>query len=639
MRSPRSRRSPAGLLPGLLIGLLPLGGCGAGLITGVAVASNPDDPVPEPELSVSPVLPLVPAPGTTRTVLVTNAQIAAAAPLRVRLEGAGVGQDQLFPTASGQGGSTLITFTLDTASIASASGDPTAADVPGQLSVFVDDRPVAPAVPVVLARQPRAELVVEPGQQNLFLSPLGGRVLVRVDGLRSTEVAGLQLLVTTPDPAGTSSPPPSTITRLAADVRLEPVIGGTPVISAFVPGSTFPVRANLLVRDPVAGQSTPMDNAFYEPHIALALPAQGPTTGGSLVTLIGTALVPFDFNAPSGPAYAWNDLRLSFEKGELGETPRITEFDMADLRIAESGSDRLVFPMPPSPDGRPGQVDIVLRVTLGGEVVVVRESDIFLFANPDPSFGPRGTVLERLPVTVAPIALDDAPSTDDAPDFVALTDPGGVAFLQLLLGQENGMFQRFAAPRQIGNHEIPAERLPRDLCIGDFDGDAVPDVYIANEGAATAVHHVVLGQRRPLPPLGAVHPVEADPGAWKCRAALFDADTLPDVLLVPGPNAPPGLRPQVRLALDLGAGNVGFAAPIVVPMRSFPYEAIEVADLDGDGNLDIAVVSGTQMKLDVAYGIGNGTFQAAVPLDFAVANYTPDPESLAVGLHACRDGP
>jgi hypothetical protein len=526
-----------------------------------------------------------------------------------------------------------------------AAGDPTAADVQGQLSVFVDGQPVAAAVPVLLAKQPRAELVLGQNQQELFVSPLGERVQMRVHGLRSTEVAGLEVLVTTPDPTTTGTPQ-AMITRLASEVRFELGDGADPVISAFVPGNSFPVRAQLIVRDIEAGQSTAIENAYYRPNIALALPHQGPTTGGSLVTLIGTALVPLDFTVQGTPPFAWDHLVLSFERGAPART---TTLALQDLRTADSGSDHLVFTMPPSPDGRPGQVDIVLRVRLGNVWAEVTAS-LFLFSNPDPFFGPRGTVLERLPVTVAPIVLDRAPSTGDAPDFVALTDPGGVAHLQLLLAQGSGMFQRFAAPRQIGNHENPAERLPRDLCIGDFNGDGIPDVYIANEGAATAVHYVVLGQARPKPPLAVEPgepippvPIDAAPGTWKCRTGFFDGDALPDVLLVPGPNAPPGLQPQVRLARPTLVGELrvpAFTPSLVVPLASFRYEAVEVADLDGDGKTDIAAVSGgTELKLQVAWGRGDGTFDVYAVLPFTIpGGYVPRPDSVAVGLHACRDG-
>ena len=64
------------------------------------------------------------------------------------------------------------------------------------------------------------------------------------------------------------------------------------------------------------------------------------------------------------------------------------------------------------------------------------------------------------------------------------------------------MFQRFAAPRRIGDSEVAEEREPRDLGVGDFDGDGVPDLFVVNAGAGTAVHHLVLGQAAPLPPLG-----------------------------------------------------------------------------------------------------------------------------------------
>ncbi|HEX5054517.1 MAG TPA: FG-GAP-like repeat-containing protein [Planctomycetota bacterium] len=635
-RRPMSLRTRLAALV-LLPLLLPLAGCGAGLITGI-VASNKKNNPPEarvPELSVSPVLPLVPAAGTVRTVVVANAQIAAAARLRVQIEAMGIGIDQENPSASGQGGATLISFTLDTAAIVAAVADPTAADIEARLSVFVDDSLVASPVAILLARQPQTELMIGTGMPERFLSPLGERVSVRVAGLRSSDAESLQLFVTTLDPLSAFvGGEPRTVTRLCTDLQIEQPEGADPIVSAFVPGSTFPTRAQLFVVDVIAGISTTVDNAYYRPDIVLALPRQGPTTGGSLLTLIGTALVPYDFSAGSAPVpFKFDDVELSFEKGE-----RVTRLSATDFRIAESGSDRLVFTMPASPDGRPGQVDIILRIKLGDVTAQVTASQVFLFANPDPFFGPRGAVLERLPVTVAPIALDHAPSTEDAPDFVALTDQGGVAYLQLLLAQQNGMFQRFAAPRQIGDHEVLAERGPRDLCIGDFDGDHVPDVFIANEGAGTAVHHLVLGQKRPDPPLGVVHGFAATAGFVRCRSAFFDADGLPDILLVPGPNAPPGSRPQVWLARPLGQGQPAFAAPMELPVRDFPYEAVEVADLDGDGKLDVAVASGSTLQLDVAYGRGDGTFETALPLDFSISGYTPAPLSRAVGLHACGDG-
>src|SRR5262245_1679752 len=99
-QSPASAPSGGRLLPTMwrraallrcgacVAGLLSLGACGAGLITGIA-AGNRGGGSPEarvPELSVQPLMPLVPPPNTTRTAVVANAQIAAAARIVVRID-------------------------------------------------------------------------------------------------------------------------------------------------------------------------------------------------------------------------------------------------------------------------------------------------------------------------------------------------------------------------------------------------------------------------------------------------------------------------------------------------------------------------------------------------------------------------
>ena len=69
-----------------------LGGCGAGLITGIASSNGggTSATVRPPELTISPVLPLVPVENTTCTVVVANSVITTGARLRVQIEAAGV---------------------------------------------------------------------------------------------------------------------------------------------------------------------------------------------------------------------------------------------------------------------------------------------------------------------------------------------------------------------------------------------------------------------------------------------------------------------------------------------------------------------------------------------------------------------
>jgi hypothetical protein len=628
-------RSPIPWLPLALLCLgLCLPGCGAGLVTGIAANQGGGSSAAaarRPELALSPVLPLVPAPNTVRSVVVSNAAVPGAARLQIVLEAAGRTAVQGSPTVGGQGGAATLTFVLDTGPILAGVAEPTAGDVPGRLRVLVDGRDLAPPASVVLVRQLTAALEQAPPPAAQFVSPLGARVQVRLVGLRHADPANLQLLASTRDP----EVPTGRIVRICAGLELVPTgIPGQAVVTASVPGNEFPDRFELFVRDAVSGQSTVAGNAYYRPDVVLALPSQGSTTGGALVTLIGTALVPHDFGAGRVPApLSFAAVSLWVRKGgRESPVPRV------DLRVADSGRDRLVFTMPGAPDGRPGQVDIVLRTQLDGAVAEVVAGSLFLYANPDPVFGPRGAVLPQAPVAVVPIHLDSAPRSDDAPDFAVLGEEGGVGVLQLMLGLENGMFQRFGARRTVANAELPAERGPVDLTAGDFDGDGVPDLFVANAGSLSAVHKVVLGQTRPLPPLGEVFGVPGAPGSGRCAAADFDGDGRSDVLLVPGLTAPVGSRPQVLLARPLAQGQPAFAPPIDLPVREFAYEAFAIADLDGDGVLDVAVVSGTTLQLDVAYGLGDGSFAPAVPLDFAVPGYTPDTKSPAVGLHACRNG-
>jgi len=614
-------------------------GCGAGLITGLSASQNNGTSTESqpPELSLSPILPLVPAANTIRSVVVTNAQIPASARLRVTIEAAGVLVDQPLAAVSGQGGSTAISFTLETAAIIAAVGDATVADIEGRLAVLVDDVAIAASVAVLLARQPAAQLELPAGQQQLLLSPFGQAVTIRLAGLRSLDPNNLEMMVETRDPAQTGGGGPSTVlVRPCTNLTVVATgVEGEALVNAIAPGNPFPDRASVFVRDAVSGESTSVE-VYYRPEITLALPSQGVTTGGNLVSLIGTALVPYDFTQ-SPPSLSYAAVELSFAKGG-----RVVTLAREDFREELSAGDRLVFRMPASPDGRPGQVDIVLRVQFEGVEAQIVASQVFLFANPDPFFGPRGAVLDQQPVAVAPIALDAAPSDSDAPDFAVLTEEGGVGFLQLLLAQENGMFLRFGARRQIGNHEVAAERNPFDLCTADFDGDEVPDMFIVNGGeGGSAQHHVVLGQARPATPLGAVHRIPGVAGMGRCRTADIDADGLLDVVLVPGPGAPPGLPPRVLLAQPIGVGQPAFSDPIPVPVRDFAYQAIEVADFDGNGTQDIAVVDGAQLMLDVAFGDGAGGFppQDVFSLDFTVPSYTADVGSPAIGLHACGNGP
>ena len=615
-----------------LILLLPLAACGAGLVAGLSNSgSDPSNPQPAPTLSIPDArIPLVPAQqtGTTfRTVVVGNAQIQPSALLQVQVRALGIEVDQSSPViVSGQGGSTVVGFVLRTEPFVAAAGDPTIADVPGLLAVKVNGVDIAPPAAIVLLRQPSAALVLEPGEDRQLLSPLGRSVVrLQVTGLRSTRVEDLKILVVMPAVATPSVP----ITRPCLDLAIEPGPAGTQVVRGEAPANEFPGLARIVVEDAVAGRSTVVEDAYYRPDVAVALPARGPTTGGSLVTLIGSALVPLDFTSePARPDFDKVALRL--RKGG-----REVQLDPRDLRTAESGLDRLVFTMPFSPDGRPGQVDIVLRVQLGTVEVDVTAADVFLFANPQPVFGPRGAVLDREVLAATTIGLE-AVSQGGAPDLALLSEQGGAGSLQLLAAEENGMFIRFGPPSAIGDPQAAAERGPVQICAADFDGDLVPDLRATNQGAALAVDQLVLGQQAPLAPLGSVLRTASLVGAVQSVPADFDRDGILDVLLAPGPSSPAPQLPRLQLSRPTAPGAPAFVDGGTVPVRAGAVDHVSVADLDGDQFLDVLVLrAGAVPRVDIAYGTGSGAFIAGPRIDLVVPDFTPDVAALGIGVHAC----
>ncbi len=613
-----------------------LAGCGAGLITGVASSSGGGGAAGAraPELSLlAPTLPLVPEDGRTASILVSGVDLASDPGVQVDLRAGGVTMRQPLTAVDVQNGATTVTFALDTSALL-AQIDPTASDVVGEFVVSRSSGEVAAPVGVLLVRQPKLALVTPGGAAELRLSPLGMYVTMTVDGLLATDPSEVEVLVSTRDPL--ASTPGERVVRFATGVSFAPSVNGLPTVQALLPGNGFPDQVEIQVRDQVAGVSTVASDALYGPRIEFALPAQGPITGGSLVTLIGAAMVPYDFSTtPAQLDFA--GVSLCFMKGG-----RMTQLEPQDFRVAESSSDRLVFIMPPSPDGRPGRVTIKLGVDglrPGGAPFSANfnADQEFLFANPDPFFGPRGAVLDRTPVAVAPIQLDNAPATDAAPDFAVLTEQGGVGFVQLLLALQNGMFQPFATPRQVGDHQASEQLNPKDLLVGDFNHDGVPDLFVVNEGVVAAEHLVLLGQSRPDPPLGAVLTVPGVGGSTSGRVADFDGDGALDVLLMPGPKAAVGTKPRVLFSTGSTAPPL-FAPPVELQVRGFDYEAYEVADLNGDTLMDVALCSGSALELDVAFGAPGRSFTSGVQSNLVIPGYTPSLDSPAVGLHSCRNG-
>jgi hypothetical protein len=167
-------------------------------------------------------------------------------------------------------------------------------------------------------------------------------------------------------------------------------------------------------------------------------------------------------------------------------------------------------------------------------------------------------------------------------------------------------------PRFVAPDLSPAGGLlPQDLAVGDFTGDGKQDVAVANLGP-----DAFNGGLAVLPGDGAGKlgtPVETDLGAGQgaqdvSNAVDFDGDGALDLAVLSGTSG--GAGPIYPL---LGNGDGTFA---VGPSLPGARGHVEAGDLTGDGDADIAFVYERGLAVVRVFpGNGDGTFAAPVAYD------------------------
>jgi hypothetical protein len=192
--------------------------------------------------------------------------------------------------------------------------------------------------------------------------------------------------------------------------------------------------------------------------------------------------------------------------------------------------------------------------------------------------------------------------------------PGTVS---ILLGAGTGSFG--------SRTNIGVGTLPRDLLVGEFNGDSDPDVAVVNEGNGSSGGQsvsVLLG----TDPAGATFsgPTSFTAAASGCvlgsiaptaiTSGDFNGDSDPDLVL-----ADPDCK-RVIVLLGIGGGGT-FGAPtgFSVSPNLLP-DAVAVGDFNGDLDPDLAVANQGSNNVSILRGSSGGTFTA--PTDF-VASYAP----------------
>jgi hypothetical protein len=200
--------------------------------------------------------------------------------------------------------------------------------------------------------------------------------------------------------------------------------------------------------------------------------------------------------------------------------------------------------------------------------------------------------------TPSSVAIGDF-NGDGIPDLVTV---GWYSHsLHVLLGRKDGTFTE-------GRSFAHAARLPRKVVVGDFNNDGKLDVAVANDKGSV---NVLLGRGD-----GTFMPaIRTDTGSPVSYIAVgdFNHDGKLDIVVLGY------LVSQVQVLLGNGDGT--FQAPVNYP--TFVPNQVVVADLNGDGNLDLAVANAGYEEdpgrtVSVFFGKGDGTF--GTPTTYTVGN-------------------
>jgi len=199
----------------------------------------------------------------------------------------------------------------------------------------------------------------------------------------------------------------------------------------------------------------------------------------------------------------------------------------------------------------------------------------------------------------------------------------------VLLGNGDGTFQ----PQT--QYFTGAYTSPSQVVVGDFNGDGIPDLAlqvsggVLNSSQSSTFLAVFLGNgdgtfQFPANyyfPTNDVDPeyggVGSGGGTTTLAAGDFNNDGNLDLLEL-YENVNYGELGQISinytgLSIRLGNGNGTFQAPTFLQLPSgFNASGATVGDFNGDGKLDVAVISNDGTQLLVLLGNGNGSFQTPV---------------------------
>ncbi len=172
--------------------------------------------------------------------------------------------------------------------------------------------------------------------------------------------------------------------------------------------------------------------------------------------------------------------------------------------------------------------------------------------------------------------------------------------------------------------------LPMGVATGDLNNDGITDVVSANNFGYSA--SILIGNGdgtfQPRIDIDTYDPGELETiAALQVRIADFNGDGWNDIAL--GIQSGDLGNPGIGILLNDGAGN--FSGYPTLYAFSTQLRGLEVADMTGDGELDLIYANRDDNTINIVPGNGDGTFQTEIfatftggPVGVAIADYNND---------------